>query len=720
MKKSLVIVESPSKAKTINKFLGNNFIVKASVGHIKDLPEKELGINVEKGFTPKYISIPKQRKTINDLKKEAAKSSSIYIATDPDREGEAIAWHISEVITGSNAKIYRALFNEISENSVLNAINNPLTIDDKKVDAQQARRVLDRLVGYKVSPLLWKTLYKGSLSAGRVQSVALKLICEREQEHKAFKPEEYWTINVLLDAGSKDVLEAKLTKCKNEKITIPDKQTADDTVAGFKDSVFILKSIDKKKVKRNPQPPFITSTLQQDASNKLGFPPAKTMFIAQQLYEGIELGNEGSISLITYMRTDSTRISNDALKSLRTYIEEKYGRDFLPAKPRVFKSKKKSKIQDAHECIRPVYLDKSPDNVQGSLNRDQFRLYNLIWNRVMASQMESAVFNQTSIKIEAGDYQFNAAGSEQLFPGFLKVWEDGEIEDNGNGEEFTKIPPGLKIDMELFLKDIMPNQHFTKPAPRFTDSSLVKELDNLGIGRPSTYAQIIYTLVSRKYILREKKTLFPTELGEVVNKIVISQFPDIFNVDFTANMENELDQIEAGSKRYLDVVRDFYKPFNNRLEQALLESKEIKKAIQEKAGTKCDKCGSDMVIKWSKTGKFQACSAFPKCKNTISTEENNTKPESAGFECDKCGSEMVVRKGKYGKFYACSAYPKCKNVVNLNKEKSTKPEPAGFKCDKCGSEMVVRSSKRGKFYGCSAYPKCKNLKPINNKSKKTD
>ncbi len=712
MKKSLVIVESPSKAKTINKFLGKDFTVKASVGHIRDLPEKELGIDIEKGFVPDYISIPKQKKTINELKKEASKSENIYIATDPDREGEAIAWHISKEVSGKNKTVYRALFNEISETAVLNAINNPLEIDDKKVDAQQARRVLDRLVGYKVSPLLWKTLYKGSLSAGRVQSVALKMICEREKEHRDFKPEEYWTIEVLLDAANENSIEAKLARFKGKKIELPDEESVNKAVSEFKDEKFILDSLEKKKVNRNPQPPFITSTLQQDASNKLGFPPGKTMMIAQQLYEGIELGSEGSMSLITYMRTDSFRISNEALAALRNFIQNKYGDEYLPAKPRTFKTKKKSKIQDAHECIRPVYIDRSPDSIRQFLTNEQYRLYNLIWNRTASSQMTNAVFNQTTVKIIAGEYGFQAAGSEQVFPGYLKVWQDGETGENGNGEDFTKIPPGLKENMELFLKDIKKDQHFTKPPARFTDSSLVKELDLLGIGRPSTYAQIIYTLVSRTYIKREKKTLSPTELGEIVNRIVISRFPDIFNVEFTASMENELDQIEAGNKKYTQVVGDFYRPFNVLLEKALEEAKDIKKQIEEKAGMNCEKCGSEMLIKWSKSGKFYACSAFPKCRNTMSIENNNSKPEIADFKCEKCGGDMVQRSSKRGKFWGCANYPKCRNIVPLDGKKNAEPEPAGFKCEKCGSEMVIRTGRRGKFYACSGFPKCKNVKPI--------
>ncbi len=713
MKKSLVIVESPSKAKTINKFLGSKYIVKASVGHIKDLPEKKLGIDIESGFIPEYTVIPKQKKVIDDLKKTAKSSENIYIATDPDREGEAIAWHIMEEISGSNKNIFRALFNEITPKAVTTAIENPLTLDNGKIDAQQARRVLDRLVGYQVSPLLWKTLFKGSLSAGRVQSVALMLICDREVEFRAFKKEEYWSIHVLLGTPIKAKLLAKLVKIDGKKAEISDKNSADKIVEDIKDEKFTLFDITKKKVNRNPQPPFITSTIQQEASNKLGYPPAKTMMVAQKLYEGKELGSEGSTSLITYMRTDSFRMSDDALTSMRQLILDKYGKEFLPDKPRTFKPKKKTKIQDAHECIRPTYFDRSPEAVKAYLSPEELKLYTLIWNRTVASQMTNAVFNQTAVKISAGQYDFQANGSEVLFPGFRIVYQETNGNGPENGDEQTVIPPGLKKEMILELGETTPEQHFTKPPPRFTDSSLVKELDQLGIGRPSTYAQIIYTLRMRKYIIREKRTLIPTELGEVVKSIVISQFPDIFDVNFTAQMENELDSVESGSKKYTQVVKDFYTPFHKSLEEALEKTKEIKESIQQKTGTKCEKCGSDMLIKWSRNGKFYACSGFPECKNTAPLEnEVKVEVETTGEKCEKCGSDMVVKTGRYGVFHACSGYPKCKNVVNPKKKKQDPPEKAGFDCDLCGKEMLIRSGRRGKFYACSGFPKCKNTKPI--------
>ncbi|MFC1555195.1 type I DNA topoisomerase [candidate division KSB1 bacterium] len=713
MKKSLVIVESPSKAKTINKFLGKDFTVKASVGHIKDLPQKDLGVDIKNKFKPKYVSITKQRKIISDLKKSAEKCSGIYIATDPDREGEAIAWHIANEIRSVNKNIRRAMFNEITPDAVRNSIENPKEIDLQKVDAQQARRVLDRLVGYQVSPILWKTLYRGPLSAGRVQSVALKLICEREVEHINFKPEEYWSIHVDLETSEKESIEAKLSKYNNKKVSIPNKETTDKYIEEFKSEQFTIGSIDKKKTRRNPYPPYITSTLQQDASTRLYFPPSKTMLIAQQLYEGIELGKKGSLSLITYMRTDSNRMSSAAVENLRNFILEIFGNDFLPPKPRKFAAKKKGKIQDAHECIRPTYFDLPPDKISEFLTGDQLKLYKMIWNRAVASQMESAVINQTKVKISAGKYEFQANGSEMLFPGFLKLWKEIKANDNNADESQTQIPSGLKENTLLNLLEIKPDQHFTKAPSRYRDSSLVKELDQLGIGRPSTYATIIKTLVDRLYITREKRTLFPTELGVIVNKILISQFPDIFNTKFTASMEDELDSVESGSKNYFDVINGFFEPFNTRLDKVLSETKTIKKELEEKAGKNCPQCDNELIIKWSKNGRFYACSGFPKCKYTEPIEsENKPQVETTEHICEECGSPMVVKSSRYGKFIACSAYPKCKNILKSKTGKKSPPEKAGFECDKCGKDMVIRTGRNGKFYACSGYPKCKNTKKI--------
>lgn len=714
MKKSLVIVESPSKAKTINKYLGSGYIVKASIGHIKNLPEDRLGVDIDGDFKPEYVPIKGKQKTIKELKAAAKNSDEIYIATDPDREGEAIAWHIAQEIGGKN-KIHRAMFNEITQNAVQNAIDNPLPIDNLKVDAQQARRVLDRLVGYKVSPFLWKTVFKGSLSAGRVQSVALKLVCDRENQIRAFNREEYWTILVLLESEENHQLTAKLTKVNGKKIEIPDEKKAKELEEGYKKETFRISKITKKKVKRNPLPPFITSSLQQDASTRLGFSPSKTMLTAQQLYEGIELGNEGSVGLITYMRTDSMRIGKEALESIRATIQKDFGSEYLPSKARTFKVKSKSKVQDAHECVRPTYFDKPPASIDGYLNKDQLKLYALIWNRTIASQMNESISNQTSVIIDAGGYGFQTTGSELVFPGFLKVWRDLVKSENGKdkADEMTQIPPGLSEDMILKLLNSDLEQHFTKPPARFADSSLVKELELLGVGRPSTYALILSTLSTRNYVKKEKRKLIPTELGETVNRIVYKGFPETFDVGFTAKMEAELDQIESGAKNYLDVVKGFYVPFQKNLDEVFDNIDSFKQEILEKAGFSCDLCGSDMILRWGKNGKFYACSAFPSCKNTKQIDgEEKKEVKKAGFQCEKCGSDMVLKTGRYGEFYACSAYPKCKNIVQEDGKKKAPPEKAGFKCDKCGKDMVVRSGRRGKFYACSGYPRCKNIANI--------
>ncbi len=701
MKKSLVIVESPSKAKTINKFLGKDYTVKASVGHIRDLPESQLGINIEDKFKPKYVIKGKQ-KTINELKKAAKSSDEIYIATDPDREGEAIAWHIAEEI-GNNKKVHRALFNEITLKAVQNAIDNPFPIDMQKVDAQQARRVIDRLVGYKVSPFLWRTLFKGSLSAGRVQSVALKLITELEGSIHRFSPTEYWTIHVDLNSPDSDILKAVLAKYKGVKAKIPDGETAQEIEQSYKNEQFTLKSIRKKKVKRNPFPPFITSTLQQEASNRLGYDPKKTMFIAQQLYEGIELGSEGSVGLISYMRTDSTRISNEALDELHDFIRKNYGPDFIPAKARIFKKKSKGKVQDAHECIRPSYFSRPPESLRQYLNDEQYKLYLLIWNRVVASQMKEAVSNQTTITISAGPCDFSLTGSELLFPGFLKIWSEQQIGDDieENDASSNKIPSGLTEGMILEMQNSDLKQHFTKPPARFNDSSLVKELEQLGIGRPSTYAQIISTLITRNYITRDKRKLTPTELGEMVSKIVVKGFPDIIDVNFTAHMESELDLIESGKKNYFDVVDEFYKPFQENLDKVFGEIKTFEQELVEKAGFSCEKCGSEMVIRWSKNGKFYACSGFPVCKNAKSIENEDdasggsAEPQPTGHVCKECGKDMVIRKGRYGIFFACSGYPSCKNTL--------------LRCTLCGKDMKAKSKNKSKFYACTGHPDCKNI-----------
>ncbi|MCH7783151.1 type I DNA topoisomerase, partial [candidate division KSB1 bacterium] len=518
------------------------------------------------------------------------------------------------------------------------------------------------------------------------------------------------TIHAKLNTPDSDQLIAKLIKNNGKKVEIHDEKRAKDLELGFKNETFQISKITKKKVNRNPLPPFITSSLQQEASTRLGFSPSRTMVIAQQLYEGLELGSDGSVGLITYMRTDSMRIGKEALEEIRSNIKNKFGGEYLPSKAREFKTKSKSKVQDAHECIRPTYFDKTPGDIKSFLTGDQLKLYTIIWNRTLASQMNSSVSNQTSVFINAGQNEFQAIGTELVFSGFLKVWQGAGNNDNDNEDDMTKIPPGLEERMILDLVNSDLKQHFTKPPPRFNDSSLVKELEQLGIGRPSTYALIVSTLSSRKYVVKEKKKLIPTELGQMVKKIVYKGFPDTFDVNFTARMETELDQIASGKKNYFEVIEGFYKPFQENLDRVFSNIKSFKQEISEKAGFDCDLCGNDMIIKWGKNGKFYACSAFPDCKNTRQIETQEKQPEEkADFKCEKCGSDMIVRAGRYGDFYGCSNYPECKNIVRKDGKQKTPPEKAGFQCEKCGKDMVVRTGKRGKFYACSGFPKCRNI-----------
>ena len=733
MKKSLIIVESPSKAKTITKYLGANFIVKASIGHIWNLPEDRFGVDIENGFAPQYEIIPGKKKTITELKKAAKEVDTIYIATDPDREGEAIAWHIAQEI-GTQHPIYRAMFYEITQNAVQKAIQNPVTIDNQKVSAQQARRVLDRIVGYTVSPIIWKVLSNKKLSAGRVQSAALRLVCEREEKVRAFVPEEYWTIHVILDTPKHQQFKALLVKCNGKTIKIPNETTAYEIIQDYKDKPFSIDKIAVTKVSRKPLPPFITSTLQQEASSRLGFTPARTMLIAQQLYEGVALGAEGHTGLITYMRTDSTRISTEAIAAVREYIENTYGSEYLPPKPVEFISKSKGKVQGAHECIRPTYLTRKPDSLKKYLTAEQYKLYSLIWNRFIACQMKPALFEQTTVTITAGSYEFHATGSVPLFQGFLKIWEDTPKTDHDEEDDTTTIPPGLTRQTPLTLISSDPKQHFTKAPARYSESTLVKELEQLGIGRPSTFAYIISTLLDRQYAIVNKKRLYATKLGETVNKFLMNGFPNIVDIGFTAQMETELDQIESGAKAYLTVVKDFYEPFNKNLSDVKKNLNQIRKTITEKAPFPCEICGKDMILKWSSKGGFYACSGYPDCKNTkplsdTAESAQKTPPEKAGFTCEKCGNDMLIRIGKHGKFYACSGYPQCKNTKPFKYERSTsggeetrippespEQEMTSLTCEKCGKKMVLRYGKRGKFYACSGYPQCKNTKPYSEKT----
>lgn len=693
MGKSLVIVESPAKAKTINKFLGKGYDVRASMGHICDLPEKELGVEVHDGFRPKYVVIPEKRKVVSELKRAAQSADRVLLATDPDREGEAIAWHIAERVAKGKREVRRVLFHEITERAVKEAIANPQDIDIRKVYAQQARRVLDRLVGYQVSPLLWKTI-KGGLSAGRVQSVALRLICEREEEIERFVPEEYWTITARLKTSSGEEFEAVLVRKGEEKLKIPNREAAEGVLRELEGLPFVVRQVISKEVKRNPPPPFITSSLQQEAARKLGFSAEKTMRVAQELYEGVDLDGERT-GLITYMRTDSVRLADEAVKAVREFIASSYGPNFLPKKPRVFKSKKGA--QEAHEAIRPTDVRKEPRKVRKFLNQDQFKLYELIWKRFLACQMAQAVLDRKTVEVIAGDYLFRATGSTVKFSGFTVLYQEAKDEDQEEKE--VVLPERIGAGETLELIGLSHEQHFTKPPPRYTEASLVKELETKGIGRPSTYAQIIGTLKERKYVVKEKGRFVPTELGRAVKNLLVRVFPDIFEVGFTARMEENLDKVESGEEEWVKVVEEFYGTFSRTLRWAEEHRGELKRSLQEETGERCPECGRPLVVKWGRYGRFLACSGFPECSYTRPLNEKGP-PEPTGEKCPECGSELVVKLGKYGKFLACSGYPKCRYSRPLGTGLSC-PEPG------CDGELIERRTKKGRtFYGCSNYPKC--------------
>lgn len=693
MKKNLLIVESPAKTKTLKKFLDENYKLEASWGHIKNLPPKNLGVKIEEDFKPKYVVIPGRKKVIDKLKKEAKKAKKVYLAPDPDREGEAIAWHIAEEIKKSNSQIFRVSFNEITKEAVLKGIEKAGSIDMNKVNAQQARRILDRLVGYKVSPFLSKTVCRG-LSAGRVQSVALRIIYEREEEIEKFVIEEYWSITGFFETEKKEVFSADLVKIKGEDLKIENQPQAEEILKDLEQKRFEVTLFKTGKGKKSPSPPFSTSTLEQDSARRLYFSPQKTMLLAQQLYEGIELGEEGPVGLITYMRTDSVRVADSAMRSAKDFIEKNYGSDYLPDKPRKYKSKKSA--QEAHEAIRPTYVEYTPENIKKYLSKDQFKVYQLIYNRFLASQMKEAIYDTITVEIEGDGYTFRATTSQLIFDGFLKVYQEIKEENNGKREEI-KLPI-LKEGEKLNLLSLEPKQHFTQPPPRFSEATLIKELEANGIGRPSTYALIVRTIQDRKYVEKEEKKLFPTELGKMVNRILVDNFPELFEIGFTAEMEEELDRIEEGKDNWVEVLKDFYTSFKSILEEAEKKRKEIKSTTLEKTEEICEKCGSSMVIKWGRHGRFLACSAFPECKNTKPLNQEEVQPIEE--KCELCGSAMVLKNGKFGKFLACSNYPECKY---------TKPYSLGISCPNEGCEgfIVERRSKRGKtFYGCSKYPKC--------------
>jgi len=693
MGKILVIVESPAKSKTLGRYLGSKYEIVASGGHIRDLPPDKLAVDVDNDFEPEYKSIKGKGKFITRLKKAAKKADKLLLASDPDREGEAIAWHIAQILKKNNDEVGRVLFNEITKKAVIDGVANPTKIDMRKVNAQQARRILDRLVGYMVSPFLWKTLYKG-LSAGRVQSVALRLICEREQEIEEFVPEEYWHIHAILEnKGSQ--FKAKLAKYKNKKLEIGNKSEVEDIEKKLKQAEFVVGKFEVKDVKKNPYSPFITSSMQLSAARMFGFSASRTMRNAQQLYEGIELGDQGPSGLITYMRTDSVRVSNLAKDQVKSFIKEKYGDEYL--KIRHYKSGKSS--QDAHEAIRPTDVFKTPESMKKYLTRDQFKLYSIIWKQFVASMMSSAIYEQTRTVIKGDGYELNASQKKLKFDGFQKVMPPrSENGDNDKGE----IPKMKKGDICNLVK-IDPSQHFTKPPARFTEGTLIKELEDNGVGRPSTYTQIISTLLTRKYVTRDKRSLLPTPLGREVLKLLVNSFPGIFEVGFTADMEEKLDEVEDGDIQWKDVLRDFYEDFEPKVTDVKKRGSEIKKIMEETTEFKCDKCGSPMVKKWSKHGRFLACSAFPDCKNTMPIDEdgNPVEQEKIDRPCPECGSVLTVKHDRRGhRFIACTAYPKCTY---------TAPYETGFRCPRqdCDGVIVEKYTRKGKvFYGCSNYPNC--------------
>ena len=711
MSKPLVVVESPTKIKTIKKYLGNNFNIAATVGHIMDLPKKGIGIDIDAGFKPEYTTIPGKQKVIKSLKQSAGDATDIYLAPDPDREGEAIAYHTAEVLKKKGRRFHRVLFHELTKNAIVQAIASPGELNINKYEAQQARRILDRLVGYQISPLLWRKV-KGGLSAGRVQSVAVRIICDRERIIQAFEPEEYWSITAFLTEDGSVKFMAKLSKKENKKIKISDKKSSDAIINELENEKFLVDKVLKKTTKRNPYPPFTTSKLQQEAIRRLRFSAKKTMIIAQQLYEGIDLGPGESEGLITYMRTDSIRIAQEAAEDAGRLILKKFGEKYVIEKPRFFKNRKK--VQDAHEAIRPTSVFNTPEKVKPFLSKDQFALYDLIWKRFVASQMQQALINNNSVSIKAGRYIFNASGSSIKFPGFLVLYKtaDDEIE----SKKDKKLLPDLTKGMELDLTKLVPKQHFTMPPPRFSEASLIKELEENGIGRPSTYSAIISTIRGKGYVDLLKGYFRPNELGFIVNDLLVKNFPDVFGVDFTAKMENNLDNVETAEIDSLKILTRFYDQFKKELDAA---SKDMLSMRGVGFGTdlKCPLCQKKIHIKVGKNGHYLACSGYPDCKytaNYVRDEKGNIQPVETAKDkvsdkvCEKCGKPMVIKHGQYGEFFACSGYPDCKNTKSVFASGSTRD--TGVMCPEkdCTGTIVEKKSRRGKiFYGCNRYPDCK-------------
>ncbi|MGM9610194.1 MAG: type I DNA topoisomerase [Candidatus Woodwardiibium sp.] len=699
---TLVIVESPTKVPTIKGFLGKGYKVVSSKGHVRDLPKSKLGIDVEHDFEPKYINIRGKGELINALKKEAKNASKVLLATDPDREGEAISWHLAAVLGLDSEKAQRITFNELTKNTVKEAIRHPRDLDMNLVNSQQTRRILDRLVGYKISPFLWKKI-KSGLSAGRVQSVATRMIVEREEEIEAFVSEEYWTIAAKLFKASGESFAAKFYGTPEKKLPIADGEQAARIVDELKDASFAVSGIKNAVKRRKPMPPFTTSTLQQEANRRLGFPSQRTMMVAQELYEGVNLGERTAHGLITYMRTDSLRISEEAQAAAGALIKEKFGPEYCPKTPNVYKSK--AGAQDAHEAIRPSDPSILPDAVKGKLSNDQFKLYKLIWERFMASQMKNAELDTVSVDIAAGKYLFRASGYTVKFPGFMVLYDT--VRDNEEEDDKPLELPPLTVGEPLKAEEILPAQHFTQPPPRFTEGSLVKMLEEKGVGRPSTFTSTITTIIARGYVRRNGKLLEPTELGRLTTKLMKDSFPEIIDYGFTAKMEDDLDKIENGQAEYLSVLRDFYTDFEKELKEAdeKLDKLEYVKPV-EVTDIICDKCGANMVIREGRYGKFAACPNFPKCRNTRRLNDDASAAEGAeevlaDEKCPVCGSDMILKKGAYGSFYACRNYPDCKTTKPYYKD-------TGVACPQCGKRILVKQSRSRKtFYSCEDYPNCK-------------
>ena len=742
MSKGLVIVESPGKAKTIQKYLGKGFTVEASLGHVKDLPKSTLGVDTNNEFETDYVVIPGKEKVVAKLKKLAASADAIYLAPDPDREGEAIAAHLAGELDENGAKhkkakkakkgepevpprIQRVTFNEITKRAVQAAFEHPRAIDQNLVDAQQARRVLDRLVGYQVSPLLWDKVRRG-LSAGRVQTVALRLIVEREREIKAFEKKEYWTLDAQLAAGKPPSFDARFLGKGEEKIEIPNGEEAEKIRAVLETADWVVRSVDKKERRRNAAPPFTTSKLQQDSSRKLRFSVKRTMMIAQRLYEGVDLGEEGSIGLITYMRTDSVRVAPEAIQEVREYVGKEYGAGYLPETPNTYKEKKDA--QGAHEAIRPTSVMRHPDQVKQYLKEDESKVYKLIWQRFVASQINPAVFDQTTVDIDAKAkaskdvFWFRVTGSVLKFDGFLKVYEESKEGKDEEDEELKHKLPALDAGQKLTLKELKPEQHFTEPPPRYNEASLVKELEERGIGRPSTYAAILSTIQERQYVQKLGGKFSPTEIGLVVTDLLVENFRDIFDVQYTARLEEELDEIEEGKEKWTDTLADFYKKFQKDLKYAEKHMENIKR-MEKPTDEKCELCGAPLVIKWGKHGSFYACSTYDKedpntCKFTKENPINLPDLDSADMQetgaaeeyCENCGRVMVLKRGRFGQFMACTGYPDCKTTRRLDQGKKVPDIPLDELCPKCGRNMMIRHGRFGEFTACSGYPECKYVK----------